>query len=261
MGAVIVLVVVAGLVSVLGVVVARIGAARAGGITPRPGPPAAGAVPPRAGRRHGTTRPPRAASGRVRPRPRKQVRPAGRAAAPGGARRGWGPLTPLSAVENRGRLARLDAVTFVEPTPAPSAPAPALADATAAPAGRADQAVATSEPSVAYDALPPEATRRLQAPCQIVRVERVGPGTVIDLVTLGRCTVAGEAVPSGTPLALGFGAAPPGASCQDLDAVMGYWEAIGAVVDLEVVVSVRATHYRFACRDDGLALLVQAERA
>jgi hypothetical protein len=118
----------------------------------------------------------------------------------------------------------------------------------------------TPEPALAFDAHT-RPTRRLRAPCQIVRVEQVGPGTVIDLITLGACDVSGEAVPSGTPLALGFGPVPPGAACQDLEAVMGYWEAIGAVVDLEVVESAQATRYRFDCRDDGLALLVQSERA
>lgn len=230
MGAVIVLVVVVGLVSAVSLAVASHGtrpASRQAPPAPDPGSPPS--------------------------LPRTRI--------PRPGRRGGGPLTALSAVEKRGRLARLDTVTFVEGTPATPTATPALADAAAAPAPRADHAVVVPEPAVAFEAAAVPSARKLQAPCQIVRVEQVGPGTMIDLITLGSCDVAGVAVPSGTPLALGFGPVPPGAACQDLEAVMGYWEAIGAVVDLEVVESPQATRYRFDCREDGLALLVQSERA
>jgi hypothetical protein len=251
-GAVIVLVVVVGLVSAVSLAVARHGTRPAS----RQAPPAADpASLPRTRIRRRPTDPRSHASAR----PRKPSRPAiRRDPSSTGRRRGWGPLTALSAVEKRGRLARLDTVTFVEGTPA--TPTPALADAAAAPAPRADHAVVVPEPAVAFEAAPVPSARKLQAPCQIVRVEQVGPGTMIDLITLRPCDVAGQAVPSGTPLALGFGPVPPGAACQDLEAVMGYWEAIGAVVDLEVVESPQATRYRFDCREDGLALLVQSER-
>jgi hypothetical protein len=261
-GAVIVLVVVAGLVSAVSLAVARHGTRPPPEEAP-PGPasdegPVAAPRAPRtpAPRRPDPGRSPAAARPR-KPKPRPSGRKDPNAA---GRRRGRGPLTALSAVEKRGSLARLDTVTFVEAPPATPAATPALADAPAVPAARSDQAVVTPEPALAFDAHA-RPTRRLQAPCQIVRVEQVGPGTVIDLITLRACDVAGEAVPSGTPLALGFGPVPPGAACQDLAAVMGYWEAIGAVVDLEVVESALATRYRFDCRDDGLALLVQSERA
>lgn len=243
MGAVIVLVVVASLVFAVSLVVARHGIrATAGG---------AGGSPP-TGRRP-RARLDRSAGGRAGPgrpdRPDRPVRPARsprppRPAArrdPGPApyRRSRDPLVALSAVEKRGRLARLDFVAFVE-----GSGHPAASSATPAPA----------------DAAPARALCRLQAPCQIVRVEQVRAGTVIDLVTFGPCRLGDDIVPAGSPLALGFGPVPPDAACQELEAVMGYWEAIGAVVDLDVAESDQVTRYRFDCRDDGLALLVQAER-
>jgi hypothetical protein len=164
------------------------------------------------------------------------------------------PLTALSAVEKRGRLARVESVSFVEA----GAVAPEVATAGGMPA-----------PAVGDPTLVAEAVKdhlgvrivRLRTTCQVLYVERVDGGTLIDLVTLDDCRVGSQAVPAGTVLALGFGPVPAGADCQDLDAVMGYWEAIGALVELEVVESGRVAHYRFACREDGLALLVQSERA
>jgi hypothetical protein len=256
-GAVIVLVVVVGLVSTVSLAVVRHGTRLASRRAPPAPDPASPPSLPRTRIPWRSTDPRSHASAR----PRKPSRPAiRRDPSSTGRRRGWGPLTALSAVEKRGRLARLDTVTFVEGTPATPTATPALADAAAAPAPRADHAVVVPEPAVAFEAAPVPSARKLQAPCQIVRVEQVGPGTMIDLITLRPCDVAGQAVPSGTPLALGFGPVPPGAACQDLEAVMGYWEAIGAVVDLEVVESPQATRYRFDCREDGLALLVQSER-
>jgi hypothetical protein len=168
-----------------------------------------------------------------------------------------GPLSSLSAVEKRGRLAKVDAVTFVEASPAAADaawPVSGVAGAT----GVADQTLVAPEPVRDLEA---SDTLKLRTTCQIVHVERVGAGTVIDLVTLDDCRVGGQDVPAGAALALGFDAVPPGAPCQDLEAVMGYWEAIGALVDLEVVDvdAGRATRYRFSAQD-GLALLVQSER-
>jgi hypothetical protein len=207
-------------------------------------------------------------------RARGRARPAARRdPAPAPYRRSRDPLVALSAVEKRGRLARIEDVAFVAgpgdsaappaaPVLADTAPGGPIGDAASFPgAGSADPSLTASDLAPAYDAVAPRSRRRLQAPCQIVRVEQVRAGTVVDLVTLGPCRVDGEVVPAGSPLALGFGLVPRGAACQELDAVMGYWEAIGAVVDLEVAESDQATRYRFDCRDDGLALLVQAERA
>lgn len=270
MGAVIVLVVVASLVFAVSLVVARHGiratAGGAGGSPPtgrrprarldrsagdragshRPGRPDRPVRPAR------SPRPPRPAARRPGPsgaasanRARGGPRPAARRdPGPAPYRRSRDPLVALSAVEKRGRLARLDFVAFVEGSGHRADAAPAPADATPAPA----------------DAAPARALCRLQAPCQIVRVEQVRAGTVIDLVTFGPCRLGDDIVPAGSPLALGFGPVPPDAACQEIEAVMGYWEAIGAVVDLDVAESDQVTRYRFDCRDDGLALLVQAER-
>jgi hypothetical protein len=166
-----------------------------------------------------------------------------------------GPLSSLSAVEKRGRLAKVDTVTFVE---AAAAPGPSWPVAGGGATGVVDQTLVEREPVRGHDA---GDTLKLHTTCQVVHVERVGAGTVIDLVTLEDCLVGGQDVPAGAAVALGFDAVPLGAACQDLEAVMGYWEAIGALVDLEVVDvdAGRATRYRFSCQD-GLALLVQAER-
>jgi hypothetical protein len=83
---------------------------------------------------------------------------------------------------------------------------------------------------------------------------------MIDLVTLGDGRMGTAPVAAGTPLALGFGPEPAGGDCQDLQAVMGYWEAIGVVLGLEVAETAHTARYRFSCPDDGLVVLVESDR-
>ncbi|HLM62677.1 MAG TPA: hypothetical protein VK306_00130 [Acidimicrobiales bacterium] len=174
-----------------------------------------------------------------------------------------GSLSALSAVERRGQLARLIAVTFVEGSAAVSAP---LVDAVAPAPGASDAGVvapdADADPVLAAEGAQPEGVPpcRLRAACQIVHVERVGPGTMIDLVTLGDGRMGTTAVPAGSPLALGFGSEPAGGDCHDLRAVMGYWEAIGVVLLVEVAETAHGARYRFSSPDDGLAVLVETDR-
>jgi hypothetical protein len=175
-------------------------------------------------------------------------------------------LSALSALERRGQLAELREVSFVDGTSAASADdaGPLVPGSGAGPdttgAGAGTGGPGGSEVSSVVEIGPDDVeTRRLRMTCQIVHVERVGPGTMIDLAALGTGRMGAMSVPAGSVLALGFGPEPPGASCQDLQAVMGYWEALGVVVDLEVAETASVTRYRFSCPDDGLAVLVETD--
>jgi hypothetical protein len=176
-------------------------------------------------------------------------------------------LSVLSALEQRGQLAELREVSFVDGASAASAddagplvPVPGAGDTAGPGAGAGAGGPGGSEVSSVVEVGPDDVeTRRLRMTCQIVHVERVGPGTMIDLAALGTGRMGAMPVPAGSVLALGFGPEPPGASCQDLQAVMGYWEALGVVVDLEVAETATVTRYRFSCPDDGLAVLVETD--
>ena len=212
------------------------------------------AMPPRLPRPVRPTRPPGHPRAAPRPptRPPHPVHPVA-----GGLGGASSPLAALSAVEKRGCLARVESVSFVDS----GAVAPEVATAGGVPVAAVGDPTLVAADQAVKDQLELRVTRRLRTTCQIVYVDRLDDGTLIDLVTLDGCRLGAQAVPAGTALALGFGPVPVGADCQDLDAVMGYWEAIGAVVELEVVETARVARYRFACPEDGLALVVQSERA
>jgi len=97
---------------------------------------------------------------------------------------------------------------------------------------------------------------RLQVVCQIIHVEHLRKGTVVDLVTLEPCDRGLERVPAGTPLSLGFGAEPSTDAQLELEAIMSHWEAGGALLDLQVEDADDGLRYQFSCGDEQLILLV-----
>ncbi|HEY8545547.1 MAG TPA: hypothetical protein VIL36_10885 [Acidimicrobiales bacterium] len=99
---------------------------------------------------------------------------------------------------------------------------------------------------------------RLQVVCQIIHVEHVDKGTVVDLVTLEPCDRGLERVPAGTPLSLGFGSEPATEAQLELEAIMTHWEQGGALLDLEVDDVPNGLRYQFRCGDEQLILLVDA---
>lgn len=97
---------------------------------------------------------------------------------------------------------------------------------------------------------------RLRVVCQIIHVEHLRKGTVVDLVTLEPCDRGLERVPAGTPLSLGFGSEPMTDAQIELEAIMGHWEAGGSLLDLEVDDMPDGLRYQFSCGDEQLILLV-----
>ena len=94
--------------------------------------------------------------------------------------------------------------------------------------------------------------------CQIIHVEHLRRGTVVDLVTLEPCARGLERVPAGTPLSLGFGSEPMTDAQMELEAIMSHWEEGGALLDLEVDDVPEGLRYQFSCGDEQLILLVDA---
>ena len=97
---------------------------------------------------------------------------------------------------------------------------------------------------------------RLKVACQIIHVEHLHQGTIVDLVTLEACDRGLERVPAGTPLALGFGSEPTGDARAELESIMTHWETADAVVHLEVDDVPGGLRYQFSYGNELLVLLV-----
>jgi hypothetical protein len=98
----------------------------------------------------------------------------------------------------------------------------------------------------------------LRVACQILHVEHLDKGTLVDLVTLEPCTRGFERVPAGTPMALGFGCEPQEDTRLELETIMNHWERANALLDLEVDDVPGGLRYEFSCGDEQLVLLVEA---
>lgn len=101
---------------------------------------------------------------------------------------------------------------------------------------------------------------RLHVVCQILHVEHLDNGTLVDLVTLEPCARGEARVPAGTPLALGFGSDPLEDSRAELESIMTHWETAGALLDLDVDDVPGGLRYHFSCGDEQLILLVEGHR-
>lgn len=97
---------------------------------------------------------------------------------------------------------------------------------------------------------------RLRVACQIIHVENLPNGTLVDLVTLDPCTRGPESVPAGTPMALAFGIERSADSRAQLEAIMTHWETGGAVLNVEVEDVPGGLRYEFSCGNEQLILLV-----
>jgi hypothetical protein len=93
--------------------------------------------------------------------------------------------------------------------------------------------------------------------CQIVRVEHLPHGTLVDIVTLEPCRRGTDRLPAGTPLALGFGSEPSEDTRSSLETVMTLWDTTGALLDLHVEEMPLGLRYHFSCGDRFLTLLVE----
>lgn len=101
---------------------------------------------------------------------------------------------------------------------------------------------------------------QLQVACQILHLDRLDHGTLIDLVTVEPCERSGEHLPAGTTLSLGFDYEPLRDGQAELEAVVGRWERKGTVLDVEVHDAPTGICYQFSSGDNQLILLVE-ERA
>jgi hypothetical protein len=98
---------------------------------------------------------------------------------------------------------------------------------------------------------------RLQVACQILHLDRLEHGTLIDLVTIEPCERSGEPLPAGTTLSLGFDYEPLRDGQAELEAVVGRWERKGTVLDVEVHDAPTGICYQFSSGDNQLILLVE----
>lgn len=94
--------------------------------------------------------------------------------------------------------------------------------------------------------------------CQIIHVENLQNGTLVDLVTLEPCDRGLERIPAGTPLALAFGIERAAESRAQLEAIMTHWETGGAVLHVEVEDVPGGLRYEFSCGNEQLILLVDS---
>ncbi|MGH9211577.1 MAG: hypothetical protein ACRD2C_12970 [Acidimicrobiales bacterium] len=101
---------------------------------------------------------------------------------------------------------------------------------------------------------------RLQVACQILHLDRLDHGTLIDLVTLEPCERGDEPIPAGTTLSLGFDYEPLRDGQAELEAVVGRWERKGTVLEVKVHDAPTGICYQFSSGDNQLILLVE-ERA
>jgi hypothetical protein len=97
---------------------------------------------------------------------------------------------------------------------------------------------------------------KLRVACQIIHVENMHNGTLVDLVTLEACDRGLERIPAGTPLSLAFGIERSAESRVQLESIMTYWEAGSAVLRVEVEDVPGGLRYEFSCGDEQLILLV-----
>jgi hypothetical protein len=98
----------------------------------------------------------------------------------------------------------------------------------------------------------------LRVTCQILHVEHLAKGTLVDLVTLEPCDRGVERVPAGTPLALGFGSEPQENTRVELESIMTHWEQGNALLEVEVADVAGGLRYEFSCGNEQLVLLVEA---
>lgn len=74
---------------------------------------------------------------------------------------------------------------------------------------------------------------RVRFACQIVRLEHLTGGTLVDIVTLEPSRWGGQRVAAGTPFALGFATTDPREQ-EQLDTTMGAWEEGCSVLEVTV---------------------------
>jgi hypothetical protein len=85
----------------------------------------------------------------------------------------------------------------------------------------------------------------MRVACQVLHIDKVPDGTLIDLIALESSDWHGRSVLAGTPFTLGFSAIQEDAQ-HDLDAMMRAWEQTCAVLDVVVDEQPEGLRYEFS---------------
>lgn len=92
--------------------------------------------------------------------------------------------------------------------------------------------------------------------CQIVHMEPLAHGTLVDLVTLEPCDRGRARVPAGTPVTLAFGADPSEAR-SSVESTMTLWDVACTAVRLHVGNAPEGLRYHFTGGGRSLTVLVR----
>jgi len=101
----------------------------------------------------------------------------------------------------------------------------------------------------------------LKVACQILHLDRLDHGTLIDIVTIEPCERNGEHLPAGTALSLGFDYEPMRDGQAELESIVGNWESRGTVLQVEVHDAPTGICYQFSSGENQLILLVEERRS
>lgn len=101
----------------------------------------------------------------------------------------------------------------------------------------------------------------LQVACQILHLDKLENGTLIDLVTIEPCSRQGRHLPAGTALSLSFDYQPMRDGQAELEAIVGNWESNGTVLDVGVHDVPTGICYQFRSGENQLILLVEERRS
>jgi len=100
----------------------------------------------------------------------------------------------------------------------------------------------------------------LQVACQILHLDKLEHGTLIDIVTIEPCTRGEQHLPAGTALSLSFDYQPMRDGQEELEAIVGNWESKGTVLEVEVHDAPTGICYQFRSGENQLILLVEERR-
>lgn len=97
--------------------------------------------------------------------------------------------------------------------------------------------------------------------CQILHVDKLDHGTLIDIVTIEPCTRGEQQLPAGTPLSLSFDYEPLRDGQVELETIVGGWESKGTVLQVQVHDAPTGICYQFSSGENQLILLVEERRS
>lgn len=97
----------------------------------------------------------------------------------------------------------------------------------------------------------------LDVACQIVHMQHLAHGTLVDLVTLEPCDRGRARVPAGTPVTLAFGADPSDQARSSIESTMTLWDTTCTPLQLHVGNAPEGLRYHFTGGDRFLTVLVE----